>query len=331
MKQRREFRSEEELYHADTCEPLKHAVEVGEVELQAIGRGSYPGKRLPPGELPELCMAGLWDADHEQNWGLDWHSNEGIEIGYVAAGSLPFGVGEQSFQVEPGNITITRPWQRHRVGDPLVPASRYSWLILDVGMRRPNQDWFWPEWLLDSPRRLARLTELLSHNEQPVWQADRHLGECFARLDQVVAGYQEGADGVRLKLAINELLVLLAEMLESEQPILEQSLSGSERTVRWFLESLDRRLDEPWTLEVMAEECGLGRTQFSALVRRIANVTPMQLLAQRRIEHAARRLRQQPNLKITDLAFECGFESSQYFARVFHQHHGCSPTQWRQR
>lgn len=331
MKQRREFRSDHELYHADGCEPLKQAVRHGELCLEAVARGSYPGARLPDDEMPELCMAGFWNATHDQDWGLDWHTNEGIEIGYVAAGQLPFAVGERAMRVGPGEMTITRPWQRHRVGDPHVPASHYSWVILDVGVRRPNQEWIWPSWLLDSPGRLARLTELLSHNEQPVWHADRALGDCFGKLDRLVT--QPRAEGltIRLKLVINELLVLLTEMLEARNPELEQSLSGSERTVRWFLESLERRLDEPWTLDVMAAECGLGRTQFTSLCRRLTNVTPMQFLMHKRIEFASRLLREDQGIKVTDVAFACGFESSQYFARVFRDQLRCSPREWRRR
>ena len=139
MEKRRTFRTERELFHADTCEPLKRAAASGGLHLEAISRGGYPGTRLPGNELKELCMAGYWNAPGQQDWGLGWHCNEGIEIGYVSAGRLPFGVGEESLKVGPGDLTVTRPWQRHRVGDPNVPACHYSWVILDVGMRRPNQ------------------------------------------------------------------------------------------------------------------------------------------------------------------------------------------------
>ena len=34
-------------YHADSCEPVKAAVRQGELSLQAICRGSYPGDQIP--------------------------------------------------------------------------------------------------------------------------------------------------------------------------------------------------------------------------------------------------------------------------------------------
>jgi AraC-like DNA-binding protein len=329
MEKRRTFRTERELFHADTCEPLKRAAASGGLRLEAISRGGYPGTRLPGNELKELCMAGFWNAPGQQDWGLGWHCNEGIEIGYVSAGRLPFGIGRKSLTVGPGELTITRPWQRHRVGDPNVPACHYSWIILDVGMRRPNQPWQWPKWLLFPKSGLERLTETLRQNEDPVWHGDRRIGDCFSRLDEIVARGVGDTNLARLKIVINELVVLLAELLESRNPQLDASLSGSERTVRLFLESLTRRLDEPWTLDSMAEACGLGRTHFSSYCRKLFNVAPVEFLTRIRVEAAARLLVERPEVSVTEVAFRCGFQSSQYFAKVFRARQGCPPGEFR--
>jgi AraC family L-rhamnose operon regulatory protein RhaS len=187
MEKRRTFRTEREWFHADTCEPLKRAAASGGLRLEAISRGGYPGTRLPGNELKELCMAGHWNAPGQQDWGLGWHCNEGLEIGYVSAGRLPFWIGRKSLTVGPGELTITRPWQRHRLGDPNVPACHDSWIILDVGVRRPNQPWHWPKWLLFPKSGLERLTETLRQNEDPVWHGERRIGDCFSRLDEIVS------------------------------------------------------------------------------------------------------------------------------------------------
>jgi AraC-like DNA-binding protein len=299
------------------------------LRLNAISRGGYPGTRLPGNELKELCMAGYWNAPGQQDWGLDWHCNEGIEIGYVSAGRLPFGVGGKSLTVGPGELTLTRPWQRHRVGDPNVPACHYSWIILDVGVRRPNQPWQWPKWLLFPKSGLERLTETLRQNEDPVWHGDRLIGDCFSRLDEIVARGVGEMNLARLKIVINEVIVLLAEMLESRNPQLDASLSGGERTVRLFLETLPRRLDEPWTLDSMAEACGLGRSQFSTLCRKIINLTPVTYLGQLRLENAAALLLSNPRMSVTEIAFRCGFQSSQYFSKAFRERYGPTPSGYR--
>jgi len=246
---------------------------------------------------------------------------------------MPFAIeGGRSVLLEPGQLTITRPWQRHRIGNPNIPASRFHWLIIDVGVRRPNQPWTWPAWLLYSRRSLQRLTTMLRQNEQPVWRADEEIARCFRKLGKAAsAGTTHPEALARLKILINELIIALAEMLERRKPRLDESLSSSERAIRLFLKDLPGRLDEPWTLETMAEYCGLGRSRFAACCRQITNVSPVEYLTRCRVDAATRLLTKQPDLSITDVAFTCGFQSSQYFATVFRQRLGQSPREWRLR
>lgn len=325
------FRSAAELFHADNCTPLEAAARRGEVRLAAWGRGSYPGRRLPAEELREVCSAGFWDASRRQSWGLDWHRNEGIEFTFLAAGKLPFAVDRRSTTLSAGELTVTRPWQKHRVGNPQVPASRLIWLILDVGVRRPNQAWRWSPWLLLPPARLQRLTHQLRHNERISWPANREVTRCFAAIAEVVELKINGGNLTRLKLLINELLLALSDLLDQKSPRLDKTLVSSARAVQLFLDELPQRCDEPWTLETMARQCGLGRSYFSHYCRRLTNRTPLDYLAHCRIERACDRLRQPAKAAITDVAFACGFQSSQYFASVFKQHKGISPGAWQRR
>jgi len=333
MKRSATFRSPSQLFHADSCEPLKQAADAGAVRLAALGRRTYPGERLPKNDLRELCLTGYWDAVRDQSWGLDWHRNEGLEFSFVEAGQVPFIIeGGRSFLLKPGDLTITRPWQRHRVGNPNVLASRFHWLIIDVGVRRPNQTWVWPPWLLYPRAGLQRLTTILRHNEQPVWHADEEITRCYRKLGKAATlGATNPETIARLKILINEFIIALAEMLEHRKPHLDESLSSSERAIQLFLKELPRRLDEPWTLESMAKNCGLGRSRFAAYCRQITNVSPVEYLTRCRVDAAAELLLKHPEMNITEVAFACGFQSSQYFATVFHQRLKHSPRDWRRK
>ncbi len=323
------FRAAAELFHADTCTPLEAAAQAGGVRLAALGRGSYPGRRLPAQDLTEVPSLGYWDARARQSWGLDWHRNEGIELTFLAAGHLPFAVEQHTVTLAPGDLTITRPWQRHRVGDPHISASRLIWLILDVGVRRPNQPWHWPAWLLLAPATLQRLTRQLRHNERPVWPANPAVARCFAALGRAAESRPTSENLTRLKLIINELLLALAGLLDERRPRLNPGLTSAARTVELFLADLPRRADEPWTLATMAAQCGLGRSHFSHYCRQLTNRTPIEHLAWCRVERACELLLREPGWSITDIAFASGFQSSQYFATVFARHKGRSPVAWR--
>jgi len=324
------FEAPTTTFYADTCEPLKHAAAQNELRVAACGRGSYPGLALPMGTLHGLCSVGVWDADRHQSWGLDWHRNEGIELTYLARGKLAFAVDGQEHLLKRGELTITRPWQLHRVGLPYISASRLLWLILDVGVRRPSHTWRWPAWLVLSNQDRADLTRMLSQNEQPVWQANDEVEQYFEQLAGVLARYRaDGTDETRIALAVNGLLVGLLDLLRRSAPVLDRVLSSTYRTVELFLASLPYELEQPWTLDTMAAACGLGRSRFTHYCRHITNMSPREYLAEHRVAAAARLLVEQRDLSVTEIAIRCGFNSSQYFASVFHQHMRCSPREYR--
>lgn len=323
------FRSRDELYYSDTCEALKLGVQRGEVHLSARARGQYPGDRFPSDDLIDVSTVGYWNANHHQSWGLDWHRNEGIELTYVTSGRVAFGLDGTDHNLKSGDLTITRPWQRHRLGNPHVTACRLNWLILDVGVRRPNQAWKWPRWLLLSSEELRFLTNILRHNEQPVWHANDEIGFYFRRLGEVVDHYEEPAGNSQLKLYINGLLIELTAMLRAQNPSLTPSLSSSHRAVELFLASLADQADQDWTVDSMAQACGLKRRRFSHYCQQITNMTPMAYLARCRIERSCHYLKWSRDMNITEIAFMSGFTSSQYFSTVFRSHVGITPREYR--
>ncbi len=319
-------------YKADTCQALSRGVDAGEVRLEALVHGHYPGRRLPRGALPGVKSVGFWDSDHDQRWGLDWHRNEGLELTYLERGRLGFAVDRETYHLLPDNLTVTRPWQRHRVGEPHVGAGRLHWLILDVGVRRPDQPWRWPSWLVLAKPDRDELTHILRHNEHPVWPGTAELRRSFKSIAQAVATDEQGSNISRLTVLLNEVFLLTLEMLRREDVALDASLTGTQRTVELFLAELQDSREfqvHDWTVAEMAKRCGLGATQFISHCKKITNLTPVRYLNNLRLESAARVLAEFPDRKITQVALECGFSSAQYFATVFGRQFGCSPQTFR--
>ncbi|MDR2674213.1 MAG: AraC family transcriptional regulator [Opitutaceae bacterium] len=317
---------------ADTCQPLLKAAGAGRLQFAAVVHGAYPGVALPATVLPRLCSAGAWNAHDEQDWGLDWHHNEGIEFTYLFSGRLGFAVEGGNHQMRPGCLTITRPWQRHRVGLPRVGASHLAWLILDVGVRRPNQAWRWPEWLVLTRGERGRLAALLGKNEQPLWKTGAGPAGAFRRIEEIArTAAARRFDRTRMALAVNELLLVILETLEGMKIPLDDSLTSNERCVELFLSALPRRAGEEWTVDSMAARCGLKRSRFTTYCQQLTNRPPAQYLSYCRVKAAARLLRERPGLPVTEIAYACGFSSSQHFATVFREFNGMSPTQWREK
>lgn len=325
------FAATDEIRRADTCANFKAAAARGELEVRAVGHRAYAGQRLPTRMLPEIPSLGWWNAAHDQSWGEDWHRHEGVELGRLARGTLALGVGRRMFQLRPGDLVITRPWQRHKFGDPTIRASRFQWILVDVDVRRPNESWRWPSWLILSRHDREQLTTHLRHNEHPVWRGDARVRDAFARLMAALDTPTLPAMETSIKIGTNALLVAVLDLLRSRRIPLTDGLTSTRRTVRLFLDSIDERLDHPWTLDEMADRCGLGRSRFSHHCVELTNLTPALFLLRQRMKAAARMLRAEPDRSITEVAAANGFQSGQYFANRFRREFGCTPSAYRKR
>jgi AraC family L-rhamnose operon regulatory protein RhaS len=317
------FREPGALLYAGNCRDLLEASRAGKVILNAWTRRGYPGIDLA-GALPQVCSVGGWDATQPQDWGLREHCNEGVKIAYIARGALTLTMDGKKALLTEGQMFVVRPWQLHAIGDPHVGASHIVWVLIDMGVRRPHEAWLWPDWIGWPERDRRRLTELLSKNEQTSYVATRDVARSFLDIAEVVSTCDIEGNEARLRLLISMMLLQFRQMLEGQRPVLDLALASSKRTVEIFLNRLHHALDEDWTLENMAAECNLSRTQFTQHCLALTNMTPVRYLQLIRLE-AARQQLVAGQKSVTNIAYDCGFSSSQYFATCYRKRYGFTP------
>lgn len=303
----------------------------GKIELHALSKGHYPGERMNPDTLPGVSSLGFWSCGEVQDWGLNPHRNEGLEIIFLETGEMGFEVDGKKHPLQAGNLTMTRPWQLHKLGDPNIGRGKLYWLILDVGVRRPNEDWTWPSWVVLAPHDLEDLTRKLRYGDQTVWMSEQRIGPVFRELADCVIHWNKSGATSKLTVMVNRLLVEILDLLADQQIQASSESMTRRRTVALFLKDLAENpvsIAEPWSLETMANQCGMGITSLAKYSRILVNTGPMAYLNACRLEHAATELKERPDRSITEIAFQMGFNSSQYFATQFKQRYGLTPKQY---
>ncbi|MBN8825687.1 MULTISPECIES: AraC family transcriptional regulator [unclassified Spirosoma] len=319
------------IYRPDKCLPLIAANQAGEIQLEAWARLGYPGRGMPSEVLPGVSSVGFWNAHFQQNWGLPWHRNEGIELTFLETGAMPFSVGEKDYTIMPNELTVTRPWQPHKLGNPSIGIGKFYWLILDVDVRQPHQDWNWPSWIMLTKPDLDDLTKILRQNEQPILKVNQDVRKCFMKIGELIQGDHSFSKESWLIIYINELLMQLLQSLRSGSVKLDKSLTDSTRTIQLFLNHLEETYENVWTLESMAEHCGLGTTRFVHYFKLATNMTPMHYLMFIRLKAAAHHLVKDVVTPVSQIGYEHGFSSSQYFSTLFRKQFGYSPVEYRAR
>jgi AraC-like DNA-binding protein len=101
-----------------------------------------------------------------------------------------------------------------------------------------------------------------------------------------------------------------------------------------FLEKLQDVLEkeyanEHYSVEKMAEDLFMSRSQLHRKLSALTNQSPSQLFRSYRLEKA-KQLLEKDAAPIADVAFQVGFGSPAYFSKVFHDEFGYSPRDFRQ-
>lgn len=100
--------------------------------------------------------------------------------------------------------------------------------------------------------------------------------------------------------------------------------------LRSLIRTVRRRLraDEEVTVEAVTKELGYTRQYISGRFHRITGRLLSQFLKEKRLEKAARLLKT-GNIRVSQVARRCGFDSENYFRQQFRIRYGMSPRQFR--
>jgi len=100
--------------------------------------------------------------------------------------------------------------------------------------------------------------------------------------------------------------------------------------LRSLVKTVRRRLreDEEVSVEAVTRELGYTRQYISGRFHRVTGRLLSHFLKEKRLEKAARLLKS-GNLRISQVARRCGFDSENYFRQQFRERYGMSPRQFR--
>jgi AraC-like DNA-binding protein/quercetin dioxygenase-like cupin family protein len=246
------------------------------------------------------------------------HSHPGMmEISYLARGTQNYWMGKTCFRMSGGDLFVTFPDEPHSTGPDPEHCGLMFWMILEL-----------PE----SPQNFMGLP---TKQAQAYWEGLRNFPHrhCCAGpglqpiLDGVfrtAASQQTSLQRARIHLGILEYLLEILSLAQRE-PV--RALSPEMAVV---VEHIEHHIDEPLPVERLARESGLSIPRFKSRFRAEAGFPPAEFVLRRRIERASRLL-SSTHATVLEIALQCGFTSSQYFASAFRRVTGVTPTAFRER
>ena len=120
-----------------------------------------------------------------------------------------------------------------------------------------------------------------------------------------------------------------AEEEEEEEEVteIEPNSEYREKLEQW-METEKPYLNPDFRLNDLRQILPLNRTYLSQLIHAEYDCTFYQFVTNYRIEEAKRLMKEKPDLKMQDIAEQCGFSSPVVFSRIFARETGETPSEW---
>lgn len=154
-------------------------------------------------------------------------------------------------------------------------------------------------------RRCAALPVDKEKLQEAIWQAEPVREEYVrsaAHILHAVASY-----------------LILEHMATLREDLLEVRLDNF--IVSHYTEALDAAH--------LSQALGIGKTQLYALTKKLYHQGMAARIRELRMEKARSLLREQRDLPLAEVAWQCGYQDYNYFFTVFKRETGCTPREWR--
>ena len=193
--------------------------------------------------------------------------------------------------------------------------------------KRAVTHWRWCATLAENHPRIAVDPEPIFIRDGDLWTS----AGVTAGIDLALALLEED-HGHPLALAVaRELVMFLRRPGGQQQFSAALTAQSSTRTdLRDLVAWIADHLEQPLTVEALAECARMSPRQFARVFARELGVTPAKLVDRLRVEAARRRLEQSPK-SLAGVAASCGFGSEETMRRAFLRHLGTPPGAYRER
>ncbi|MCH7408120.1 AraC family transcriptional regulator [Belliella sp. DSM 111904] len=248
------------------------------------------------------------------------HLNDGIEIHYVESGRYEWTINGNPVFLYPGDLSITAPWQLNGSPAGKMDMGHISWIILkpENYSQKVSLD-FGP--LFKSSKAIqGNLGELIAIENGIVIRNVKVLSRYFKRISEELRTQGAGYKIVIRNLLENFLIALNRQLSTRQQKIAQEGFLISQLS-----NEICKDFSKKWPVEDLAMKFGMGKTKFTAMVKKLTGYPPNSFIIHLRIAYAKEVLKKERNVNLTNLAYECGFSSLQHFTTYFSNRTGLSP------
>lgn len=243
--------------------------------------------------------------------GLKSHMHHGaLEICFCMNGQQHYKIGENLYKLNGNDIFVVPPDTMHSTGD--FPEDKGELFWIQILLEKSNGR------LCTLPEKQSRkLLDYLLKKSEYIFKGSFQLKSI---LEKMLIQFKD-SDSIFGKITINQLIIqLLLETISLSQK--GQNSSSSEKLTildNYISDNLYRII----YVDELASLVNMSTGYFKAWFKSKSGMPPKEYTNRLRIEHAKVKLLKKSS--VTEVAFDLGFSSTQYFSTTFKKFTGYTP------
>lgn len=258
------------------------------------------------------------------------HQHEMLQINYVVKGSCRHFINGKGTEVAKGDVLIIPPYVPHQLScEESDHVEIYEVEFLEEFVLQNAQDFNDVSSLFDfaylKPFFLEE-NEVLARYHLPPEQQKR----VETILQELLAEFGSSSESgmLMIKGLLLQLLVLLQRCIDSQEKGKRGRKNGLMESIDKAVAYIDEHFAEDISAQDVAHMAAFSKSYFGYLFKTVTHQTFVEYLNERRIE-AALQMLDDPDKRVIDICYDCGFKNVSHFNRTFKNAIGVSPTEYR--
>lgn len=233
------------------------------------------------------------------------HLHQAVELVYVTKGTLEMGVGQELYHMEKGDFAV------------VFPNVIHHYQVFTEGESKAL-------YMLVSPKIIPNYMEELQHYcpKTPVISKENLHVDVTKAIKSLV---DIDKDNDRL---IQAYVQMIFAHVFSEMEMIEKDAIGGDDIIYKAVEYVARNFREKITLEKMAFDMGVSKYVLSRLFAKTFHCNFVTYVNGIRLNYAIAMMKNTSE-SITNICYDCGFESQRTFNRVFRERYRMTPSEYR--
>lgn len=279
----------------------------------------------PHGTIDFPCAAYRMTYTDNEEYAIPWHWHEEMEMVYVHSGQMKLQIPGRTLHLKEGE------------------AFFINGNILHYGIAEPvcmlHSLVFHPALIMGNPESVFARKYINPLNNGNVLDGcemiktdgrDRDMIRCFVDAFKAITLESSGFEFI----ARENLSRICFHLFDKYRYKIEtdDTSPGQDGTrIREMLDFIHEQYSESISLAQIAKAADIGERECLRCFQRMLQISPMQYLIKYRIMQGASLLIQLPDVTVSDISLQCGFDSPSNFTLMFKRFFRCSPREYRKR